>query len=197
MRRRMMMNKGLVEVEYLESTEAQWIDTGIIASLDTKVEIGVSCLFRNTRLLSTRTEDWTNQFEIIPYSNGVGFLFRISGNGKIKQRSYGSTVNWKIYDIVMSLNETTVDGNNATGTYSITDLNNPYPIILFAGGGDIYGKTPTQARVYYLRIYNGNDLVLDFVPVRKRRKGYMYDKVSGELFGNAGTGKFILGPDVK
>jgi hypothetical protein len=25
----------------------------------------------------------------------------------------------------------------------------------------------------------------------------MYDKVSGQLFGNSGTGNFVLGPDVK
>lgn len=27
--------------------------------------------------------------------------------------------------------------------------------------------------------------------------GYMYDRVSGQLFGNAGTGDFILGPDIQ
>ena len=41
-----------------------------------------------------------------------------------------------------------------------------------------------------------NTLVLDFIPVRKNGVGYMYDSISGELFGNAGTGDFILGNDV-
>jgi hypothetical protein len=36
---------------------------------------------------------------------------------------------------------------------------------------------------------------IDLVPVRIGNVGYMYDKVSGKLFGNAGTGNFILGPD--
>ena len=35
----------------------------------------------------------------------------------------------------------------------------------------------------------------DLLPVRKGNIGYMYDRVSGELFGNAGTGDFIIGPD--
>lgn len=34
---------------------------------------------------------------------------------------------------------------------------------------------------------------LDLIPVRKNGKGYMYDRISGELFG---TGDFIVGPDV-
>jgi hypothetical protein len=38
-------------------------------------------------------------------------------------------------------------------------------------------------------------LVRDFIPVRVGNVGYMYDKVSGQLFGNSGTGNFILGPD--
>jgi hypothetical protein len=32
--------------------------------------------------------------------------------------------------------------------------------------------------------------------VRKGTVGYLYDRVSGKLFGNAGTGDFVLGPDV-
>jgi hypothetical protein len=34
-----------------------------------------------------------------------------------------------------------------------------------------------------------------FIPVRVGTTGYMYDKVSGQLFGNVGTGDFILGAD--
>ena len=37
--------------------------------------------------------------------------------------------------------------------------------------------------------------VRDFIPVRVGDVGYMYDRVSGDLFGNAGTGAFIIGPD--
>ena len=51
-------------------------------------------------------------------------------------------------------------------------------------------------KVYYFQIYEGNDLVLDLIPVRIGQIGYMYDKVSGQLFKNSGTGDFILGPDV-
>lgn len=38
--------------------------------------------------------------------------------------------------------------------------------------------------------------IFDLTPVRIENEGYMYDKVSGKLFGNSGTGKFILGPDI-
>ena len=41
-----------------------------------------------------------------------------------------------------------------------------------------------------------NDVVLiDMIPVRKDGVGYMYDKVTGNFFGNDGTGDFVVGPD--
>ena len=42
---------------------------------------------------------------------------------------------------------------------------------------------------------NSDELVVDLIPVRKGAVGYIYDRVSGKLFGNAGTGAFIIGPD--
>ena len=44
---------------------------------------------------------------------------------------------------------------------------------------------------------SGGNKIRDFIPVRKNGIGYLYDKVSGELFGNAsGSGAFTYGSDV-
>lgn len=51
-------------------------------------------------------------------------------------------------------------------------------------------------KIYDFQIYDNGVLVRDYIPVRVGTIGYMYDKVSGELFGNAGTDSFTLGPDV-
>ena len=37
--------------------------------------------------------------------------------------------------------------------------------------------------------------LFDFIPVRKGTFGYTYDRIAGQLFGNSGTGAFIIGPD--
>ena len=47
----------------------------------------------------------------------------------------------------------------------------------------------------HIKIQMGDNHVRDFIPVRVVTVGYMYDRVSGQLFGNAGTGAFIIGPD--
>ena len=55
-----------------------------------------------------------------------------------------------------------------------------------------------STRISYFTIFDldTNKKVFDAIPVRIGQVGYMYDKVSGQLFGNAGTGDFILGNDI-
>jgi hypothetical protein len=50
--------------------------------------------------------------------------------------------------------------------------------------------------VYSFKVYNSNTLIRDFIPVRIGNTGYMFDKITGKMYGNAGTGSFTLGPDL-
>ena len=45
-------------------------------------------------------------------------------------------------------------------------------------------------------LYSNNILAYSLIPVRIGRVGYMYDTISGEVFGNQGTGNFVVGPDL-
>ena len=56
-------------------------------------------------------------------------------------------------------------------------------------------------RVYWLRFFINNTLRFNLIPVRftnenGQTEGAMYDKVTKQLFRNAGTGAFIIGPDI-
>ena len=53
------------------------------------------------------------------------------------------------------------------------------------------------ANLYWEKIRLNDILVFDGIPVRVGTVGYIYDRVSGQLFGNLGTGDFVLGPDVQ
>lgn len=54
-----------------------------------------------------------------------------------------------------------------------------------------------DCNIYYLKVYDENDnLIYDFAPIRVNQVGYLYEKVSGKLFANQGSGSFTLGPDV-
>ena len=50
-------------------------------------------------------------------------------------------------------------------------------------------------------IYVNNALSYSFIPMRvgigKDAVGYMYEQISGQYYGNQGSGKFIIGPDMR
>ena len=52
-----------------------------------------------------------------------------------------------------------------------------------------------KTRVSSFIVKENGVTVCDLIPVRKNGVGYMYDRVSGTLFGNSGTGAFTIGPD--
>lgn len=61
-----------------------------------------------------------------------------------------------------------------------------------SGKLQVYSKT----RCYSCYAIRGVERVIDLIPVRVNGEGAMYDRVSGQLFRNAGTGAFVIGPDV-
>ena len=69
------------------------------------------------------------------------------------------------------------------------------PIYLFAYDNKGTPGNTGNARIYSAQFTKGDAVVMDLVPVRKDGVGYMYDKVSGQLLGNSGTGDFVIGPD--
>lgn len=51
------------------------------------------------------------------------------------------------------------------------------------------------SRVRWFKLSRGGVLLRDFIPVRVGTVGFLYDKVSGQLFGNAGSGSLEVGND--
>ena len=60
---------------------------------------------------------------------------------------------------------------------------------------EVSSSSSYEGKIYNAFIYDkNNEKILDLIPVRIGTTGYMYDKVSRKLFGNSGTGNFILPP---
>lgn len=182
--RRQLMSFKLpydAEIEYLESTGTQYINTGI---LSTNAKIDISFKFNK---VSGRS-----QILINCERTTVGW-FGLSGNGKIALNGQGFNINYSDkHDFTLEYKNGTIKATDEFGNSKqlagVVNTN----FTLLAVVGKSY---PSYANLYYTKIYDNDTLVRDFVPVRVGNIGYMYDKVSGKLFGNAGTGNFILGPD--
>lgn len=203
-RRRMMMGvKKLpydAEIEYLESTGNQWINTNVIATLNTSIDIkfAFSQLFTDHAVIGMDSGTAAiKSFNLEYFNNTSGICLSLDGVGPAIRTRMIPVAN-TFYTVYCANNNLTVNGTryyNNTGKIP-SSFTGDYPLIMFAYGRNgtplIYGKN----KVCYCKIYNNGTIVRDFTPVRVGQVGYMYDKVSSQLFGNAGTGNFTLGSDV-
>lgn len=203
----MMAGKTLpydAEIEYIESTGTQYIDTGVPATYEL-TELETQVLFKQgntigrflaaSYLLSGKNPRCylleKNSSASIRVTNQTDSSFSnakaLSATGHFDNNYY--LIKSSIDSTGMSLQgntlANTVDGADGTKNYYLFCLN---------------GTTASsfvKCQCKYCIIKKNNVIVRYFIPVRVGTVGYMYDRVSGQLFGNAGTGAFILGPDVQ
>lgn len=178
------------EVEYLQSDGRQYIDceVGIIYNADI-VDIKTNVAFTN---ITSRQLNGTNGY----------FFWGISANRKFEfsgtEIPYNANFNvWNMHcepNTKLKLSMNGVEYNS----YS-QPRDNPYlyAIYLFALGGrnNAAASFFTNQKQSDVTIMKNGIIVRNLIPVRVGNVGYMYDKVSGQLFGNGGTGNFILGAD--
>ena len=178
------------EVEYLQGDGAAYIDTGIDFKEQTitEIKVVVTSIPNSTSIL------WGAFMDNNPRRPSVQVGVRIEGKWHITSA----------YSQDMSVSGASHLGNitlNTLYTITVTYAAQPYgtnaTAYIFARNSDSGAYLPSNVRIYGLKITRGNTLVRDFIPVRKNGVGYLYDKVSGTLFGNAAaSGAFTYGNDV-
>lgn len=181
------------EIEYLESTGTSgfYIDTGISRpSTFASAEIQTKVQFTSTS--GRQIAGATNSF-----------YFGVNANRwECNYNTYRGTADANVHDFAKRLtitNNRTYHNVYVDGS-SIWSNNFAYNASDFGVNIGIFNITPTfssgwQARVFSAKVYVNDELVFDGIPVRKDGVGYLYDRVTEELFGNSGTGVFILGND--
>lgn len=213
-RRRMYGGKSLpydAEVEYLESTGTQWIDTGIKGKNTTTFDVRFIPLELpdgrsqgKGTILGNRYSYNNRVFHLSTFTNLVSskgtFAFGSngwnSGNTPTLDLSVGEENRIiKTNEIISTSTSQSGYLMKINGRYSVCyggSFVTPYTITVFAIRSDNKELPMTEfikMRLLSLRIDD-----LDLIPVIKDSIPCMYDKVSGELFYNQGTGQFIAGP---
>ena len=191
------------EVEYLESTGTQWIDTGVMPTNQSKIECDATWLFTssggdNPTLLGSRTSRPLTMFEILQGLQGEDrcLYYQYGGYSPYKAEQFG---NRKVF--TASGNILSIDGV-AVITIPIATFSIPWSIALFALNKNGIIERFCKASVYRFKAWDAEGtLVRDFQPVRftnelGQAEGAMYDRVTKKLFRNKGTGAFVVGPDV-
>lgn len=191
----MMMNKALpydAEVEYLESAGNCIISTDFIPTGD-DIRIQTKVLYKGYTDGSsyipwfyTYVNEQTNAYRIIRNNTSTTMVLLYNGS-----KANGGGVGYNIalnniYNIDFNRNKYTI--NTSSGIFSkVKGTENSRYLYLFS--------PKFKGAFFFFRFWKDDVLMLDLIPVRKGNIGYMYDNVSRKLFGNEGSGQFILGPD--
>lgn len=146
----------------------------------------------DTYYMGLRETSGNTRFAVNMYSTvaiGWGSYYPLSGSFTYSQKT---KVEINMYNSRV--------GGVGTNIKSIPTLPFTPTLTIYIGGANVgysssVGKPP-QHYFYGAQITQGSELIMDFIPVRVGQIGYMYDKISHKLFGNSGTGDFILGPDI-
>ncbi len=175
------------ELAYLESTGTQYIDTKIIPTINSKIMLkgvqdATDCALFGVSDVFYCFDNSNMTYYSLAGKNG-SFSYRIGGKEieLIMSKEDGVIINGTTYADLSSVS-TTIVAN--------------YSVVLFGRRSNSSGSVAKlgQNRLYYCKVWDGDTLVRDFIPVLDMDDvPCMFDKVSGEFFYNQGTGAFQYG----
>ena len=189
------------EVEYLESTSEQYIDTGLVydsGEWDCRSVITALSSFHENYVISQHSPGQGVVYAFV-YMDGNQAILAYRTNRAalfiVPSDFWGKTYEWHAH--YTNGHQTLSIGNLATISANEGWVNGATQegMRIIIGGMRTYGDKASGIRFGRIRIEHENILVRDYIPVRVGDVGYFYDSVSGQLFLSQGTRAFIIGPD--
>lgn len=184
---------GYTELQYIQSTGTQWIDTGITPTQDYTLYTKVAFLGSSgTNVLGTRnsSNDTTNRFGIISFGSSALFGAFYGTNSVT-----GKAVDQTPHEFSIGPDGFTMD--EKTVSVQQTNFSCSYPIILFGFNNGANGIVGAEEKVYSCKIYSDGQLVRDFIPcINPDGIIGLYDKENAIFYQNSGNGNFVKGPEL-
>lgn len=184
---------GYTELEYIQSSGTQYIDTGFKPNQDTRVVTKFDMIQTDTA--------WRKLWGSGSGSYNLDFALWNDGTTKL-QSYYGTKTNDAVPITDMSLD---VDANKniwkysgETITFGKNNFTCAYSMYIFNVNKDNSSAyLPGMMKLYLFKIYDNDVLVRDFIPC-KNQSGVigLYDTVNSQFYQNAGSGTFIAGPEI-
>lgn len=175
-------------LEYIESTGTQYIDTGIIPS-NHKIEIKFRYIENQSNAAIFGTKE--NIFHLTWFSNT---WYYACGAGD-KSLPSPPTQCTDIQTVIFNNENNKIEFDGVEYGTTATSVNNGNQT-LNLWRRPVGTATPALARIYYCRIWDKNTekLIRDFIPVRDELNNIgLYDTVDNKFYMNNGTGTFKAG----
>ena len=187
------------EVEYIESTGSQYINTEYYADINTKLEIETMVTDTSTdnkypQITGARNYYHASSAIQVAYSlrdNCVVIDYGNAGNTAVeagKNKKINITIENNAHYVNNIMSE-------QTGTFS---GKSSYPLWIFDDNNCGSGEQKYIGRIYSYKIYESGVLVRNFVPCYRKSDNTigLYDTVEGKLYTNIGSGTFLKGENV-
>lgn len=189
------------EVEYLESSGTQYIDTDYTSNdvENIKYKLGVYPLQNNNLQVMAGSQQYNSTQDC--------YSIQLNSTGRVFVGTYA-----KYYDSTALSNNTyynietyseagdrytITNGTKVTNTTIAGGVNLDFPVVLFAHNTAGSVNYFSNIRLYYFQEYVNSVLVRDMIPVLDwNMTPCMYDKVSRKLFYNKGSGDFTYGRQI-
>ena len=200
-KRREVRNKKALpydaEIEYLESTGTEWIDTGIVPDFSTTVKMnGIIYKGQGYYLAGARTGSATaNMFVPLMARDGNFTRFFLGSDTSSTLVSNGYDVAQEIHFNEYQTHKVYIRGSLVKTFSAGNVVDTQTTLALFGINGTGRNHSTGKIRITYCQIFVDGVLTRDYIPVRKGTVGYLYDKVTKQLYGDVNGGSFSLGPD--
>lgn len=192
-----LLPKEYKQVEYLQSTKTQYIDTNTLINTTrtkyvTRIKID-EVVISSTAVFGTRkTENIVSEDAAFCLIKNQKFrLDWVKGGSLLSNNLINKDT---IYDIEITRGYCKLNDEIYTDT-NTTSINVNYPFYIFNvnNAGNSYSRL-YSGRVYYSIIYTDNIKIRHFIPCYRKAdyEGGMYDLVTKTFFTNNGTGRFYF-----
>lgn len=198
------------QVEYLASAgTGAYIDSGIECTGDLSVVVRAYWTTNENKAfmggIASNGSGGYFRHHLTPYYTGQGYGLYWYQNGTSGTPTVSGGMNcpantWSIISVNADTGTWYYERSGVSRTGSITPLSGTittgrnYGIFARIMGDGTLQSRPV--RISLVRLTKGGVKLREFIPVRVGQVGYLYDNVSGQLFGNAGTGSFTYGNDI-
>ena len=174
------------QVDYIESSGTQYIDTGYLMNNNSIFEFKFAPMVESGHIFGV------SNYARMYVQNNSGRAYEYVRSNKFYE--YGEYEQGTIHTFKLTPSEYIMDGTKRLDvTQTIADC--PYNMPIFARNTGKKIVMYSSIKLYYFKVYEGNDIKRDFIPCYRKSDNVvgLYDLVNKVFYTNAGTGAFTYG----
>ena len=182
---------GYTQIEYIETTGTQYIDTGFKPNQNTKFEVDLNVTNTGCHVFGARTA-YLNKAFVLFWASNSDYCIQMA-DSDFNGGTFDTT---KRYKVTMTSSQLFLD-DNLQASYSVGDFQceqNAWLMSCYSSNSSEYAR----GKLYSAKIYDGNTLIRNFIPCKNSSGTIgLYDIVNSQFYTNVGTGgAFTAGPDI-